>query len=180
MANIMFKLSMPVYAVLMNNLENMSVKSDVFVAAFKALKENSYIVNNEEVPDKDTIVQVKFDSDYMGPIMGYCLNIIKGDGKINDAVAMQAMMHNAHAENLLKVYHDRMEAKKAEEKRAAEYSTWLTSCFDKYVVDNDTPSCKEIAVAINNGEPGSKYGHIKYQNIMKPLREYREKKFGKK
>lgn len=180
MANIMFKVAMPVYAVLMRDLENMSNKSAVFVDAFTALKENSYIVNNEEVPDKDTIVQIKIDADYMGPIMGYCLDIIKGDGQISDATATQVMLHNEYAENLLRVYHDRMEAKKVEEKRAAEYSAWLTGCFDKYVVDNDTPSCKEIAVAINNGEPGLKYGHIKYQNIMKPLREYREKKFGKK
>jgi hypothetical protein len=164
----------------MSDLANMSNKNAVFVDAFTALKENSYIVNNEEVPDKDTIVQIKIDADYMGPIMGYCLDIIKGDGQISGAAATQAMIHNEYAENLLRVYHDRMEAKKVEEKRAAEYNTWLIGCFDKYVVDNDTPSCKEIAVAINNGEPGSKYGHIKYQNIMKPLREYREKKFGKK
>lgn len=180
MANIMFKVAIPVYAVLMRDLENMSNKSAVFVDAFTALKENSYIVNNEEVPDKDTIVQIKIDADYMGPIMSYCLDIIKGDGQISDATATQVMLHNEYAENLLKVYHDRMDAKKAEEKRAAKYNAWLVNCFDKYVIDNDTPSCKEIAVAINNGEPDSKYGHIKYQNIMKPLREYRERKFGKK
>lgn len=180
MANVMFKVALPVYASLMTKLEEVKDRADVFKSAFESLENNSYITDNEDICDIKATVQVKIDSDFVGPVIGYCLDIIRSDGTIRPEADNMAIAHNSYAAKLLDVYHTRMDAKKAEEKRAAEYSTWLTGCFDKYVIDNDTPSCKEIAVAINNGEHDSKYGHIKYQNIMKPLREYREKKFGKK
>lgn len=180
MANVMFKVAIPVYAALMIKLEEVKNEAEIFRLAFTALEENSYITDNEDVNDANATVQIKIDSDYVGPVMGYCLNIIRGDGTISPAADDTIIRRNSYAAKLLDVYHARMDAKKAEEKRAAEYSAWLNKCFDKYVTSADEPSCKEIAVAINNGEGDHKYGHIKYQNIMKPLREYRERKFGKK
>lgn len=140
------------------------------ITAFRQLLDESYIVNDEEAPLSELKVQVKIDADCMSAVFdGYMdiRNIPDTDECYKDDYVVR----------LLEIYNNRIESAKAEEKRMAEYDKWLTGCFDKYVIDETQPSCKELAIMINNNETGHSYGKIKYQNIMRPLKAYREKKF---
>ena len=61
-------------------------------------------------------------------------------------------------------------AQEAKEK----YEKWLYSVVSKYVSD-ESLSCKEIAVLINNNDLQPGQERLKYQSIMRVVRDLRSK-----
>lgn len=179
MANVMFKLDLPIYARVAQKLSLTAGESSSVKDVLEAFTREAYIVNEDEVEPENAVVQVKISSYYVGLIFGYCLDIVDTYGKYTDKDS-ESVLSNKYAKDLFDIHKWRIAKKVAEKQQQAEYIAWLNSCFDKYVIDMTTPSCKEIAVAINKDESSAKYGHIKYQNIMRPLKDYRAKKFGNK
>lgn len=181
MANVMFKLSLPVYARVAQTLSRTAGESSAANDVLEAFTREACIVNEDDIAPEDAVVQVKINSDYVGIIFEYCLDLVNTDGKFADGNGNpESVLSSKYAKDLFDIYKWRIAKKAAEKQQQAEYIEWLYSCFDKYVIDMMTPSCKEIAAAINKDESSAKYGHIKYQNIMRPLKDYRARKFGNK
>lgn len=165
MANIRFKISANAYGMMMNKLEDATKSNSDIRNIIDNISENAYISNDCDAPVNDLTVQVRLDSDNMNIILPIVMNYDGGD------------VSSDHLTKILKIFYDRLESEQAEAKKQAEYDTWLQSCFDKYVVDAETPTCKELAVIINNNCLMAGQEKIKYQNIMRPLKTYRQKKF---
>ena len=165
MAGMRFKLELKVYRDMTSMLS--SFDNGEMDAILNDITENAFIINDEPAPEEELIVSVKIsDSDNMNAILkGYrTVGVTRETDK--------------YADKLIKTFNERLERDALVAKKQAEYDAWLKDCFDKFVTDNTSPTCKELAVLINNNclKPGQ--DKIKYQNIMKPLKAYRQEKFG--
>lgn len=160
MANVQFSVQLGIYCSLIRSLQ----QSETLGHVIDALRENAHIINDEDVPPY--IVHVKIDSSYIGTIVSHVLrgsNIITSD-----------------ADALMTDFKDRLEEDCIAAEKQSAHEKWLHDCFSKYVIDDETPTCKELAVLINRNELKPGMDRVKYQGIMKQLRLYRDEKFGNK
>lgn len=120
------------------------------------------IINESRTNIQNVIVSVKIDKDLFAEVLS---EFYPADENIKD---------NEYAKIILSDWSERIDQMETDAKEKAEYETWLSACFDKYVNNADI-SCKEVADEINKNE--QKYVPVKYQNIMRQLKLYKKEKY---
>lgn len=161
MANVQFSVPIDAYCGLIKSLSD----GGEFASVIDELRASANITNSTD--EEPYIVHVKIDSTNLGNVLQHLL-------------AKKVVVRTSEADALIEAFKARLEEQRIAAEKQSQYEKWLRSCFDKYVIDSVSPTCKELAVLINNNELGEFQPKVKYQSIMKYLKDYRREKFGDK
>lgn len=164
MANVIIKLSLNSYGVMMGLLDEARLECDGVsdATAGKTFSDIQSEIQASAVLDDENIVRIKASCENFGTILDFIF-----------AAAEDSCNESVYTDTLLKARDERTRKAGEEEKAKAEYKIWLDEVVAKYA-GNMSLSYKEICDLINKNDLKPDMPELKYQAITKAVKAYRK------